>query len=129
MAQAAATVMFDDPGVCGLPSWVLGARSWVLSCPLLKRRPGLRRVALRVRLLVQLGHQAANCTNGTINWRQIYGDEAFILRQPIFWSDIVAKRKAKEVNMDELTQRAKDYAQVGLGLCLGWDGAVGADGV
>ncbi|GMH44404.1 hypothetical protein BSKO_12356 [Bryopsis sp. KO-2023] len=60
----------------------------------------------------QLGHQAANCTTGTINWRQIYGEDAFRIKPPIYWSDIVKKQKAKEVNFEELEKRARDYARM-----------------
>lgn len=59
----------------------------------------------------QLGHQAANCTNGTINWKQIYGEEAFIIRQPVYWSEIQQKKKAKEINIADLERRAKEYAK------------------
>ncbi|PNW74713.1 hypothetical protein CHLRE_12g486050v5 [Chlamydomonas reinhardtii] len=59
----------------------------------------------------QLGHQAANCPNGTINWRQIYGDDAFIMRQPIFYSDIAARLKYKEEGMRDLEARAREYAK------------------
>ncbi|KXZ56051.1 hypothetical protein GPECTOR_2g1603 [Gonium pectorale] len=70
----------------------------------------------------QLGHQAANCPNGTINWRQIYGDEAFILRQPIYYSDIVQRQKYKEDNMKDLEERAQAYAKAKAAeLGLSWD--------
>lgn len=59
----------------------------------------------------QLGHQAVNCTNGTINWRQIYGDEAFILREPIYWSEIVDRRKAKEIDLQDLEKKAREHAR------------------
>ncbi|GLC43732.1 hypothetical protein PLESTB_000902500 [Pleodorina starrii] len=59
----------------------------------------------------QLGHQAANCPNGTINWRQIYGDEAFILRQPIYYSDIQERIQLKEDGMKDLEARAQAYAK------------------
>ncbi|GLI58977.1 hypothetical protein VaNZ11_000797 [Volvox africanus] len=59
----------------------------------------------------QLGHQAANCPNGTINWRQIYGDEAFIMRQPIFYSDIQERIKFKEDGMMDLEARAQAFAR------------------
>ena len=48
-------------------------------------------------LLSQLGHQASVCTNGTINWKQIYGDDAFRLKQPIYESDYQKLREAKKV--------------------------------
>ncbi len=61
---------------------------------------------------LQLGHQAANCPNGTINWRQIYGDDAFILRQPVYYSDIAAREAVKEAGMKDLEARAQAYAKV-----------------
>lgn len=60
---------------------------------------------------MQLGHQAVNCTNGTINWRQIYGDDAFRLKQPIYASDYDRMKKAKEINFEDLTRRATEYAK------------------
>lgn len=62
--------------------------------------------------VVQLGHQAANCTNGTINWRQIYGDEAFRLKDPIYPSDIYRSMKEKEVDIAALQKRAQEWAKV-----------------
>jgi hypothetical protein len=59
-----------------------------------------------------LGHQAANCTNGTINWRQIYGDEAFRLKEPIYPSDIYRMTKEKEVDFTDLEKRAQEWAKV-----------------
>ncbi|CAD7700567.1 unnamed protein product [Ostreobium quekettii] len=60
----------------------------------------------------QLGHQAVNCTNGTINWRQIYGDEAFTIKPPVFWSEMADKQKKKEVDVKELARRAREYARM-----------------
>ena len=87
-------------------------------------------------LLSQLGHQAANCTNGTINWKQIYGEEAFRLKAPLYESDFDRLRKVKQVDFDDLAKRATEYAKVscccdraqcrtplctgGLPLCEGW---------
>jgi hypothetical protein len=62
---------------------------------------------------VQLGHQAVNCTNGTINWKQIYGDEAFRLKKPIYESDYQALKKSKQVDLVDLEKRARQYAKVG----------------
>jgi len=61
----------------------------------------------------QLGHQAANCTNGTINWKQIYGEEAFRLKAPLYESDFERLRKVKRVDFDDLSKRAREYAKVG----------------
>ena len=64
-------------------------------------------------LVLQLGHQAANCTNGTINWKQIYGEEAFRLKAPLYESDFERLRKVKQVDFDDLAKRAREYAKVG----------------
>lgn len=53
------------------------------------------------------------CPNGTVNWKQIYGEETFIIRRPIFESELRERRKVKEVNIKDLEQRAKRYAKVG----------------
>ena len=60
----------------------------------------------------QLGHQAAQCTVGTINWRAIYGDDEFVLRPPIYHSDIAKRQAYKDAGMKDLEQRAADYAKV-----------------
>lgn len=60
----------------------------------------------------QLGHQAANCTNGTINWRQIYGDDAFVLKDPLYWSDIKKHLDKKKVDVDDLKKRAEEFAKM-----------------
>lgn len=60
----------------------------------------------------QLGHQAVNCTTGTINWKQIYGEDAFILKQPIYYSTILEKKKSRRVNISDLEKRAKEYAKM-----------------
>ena len=64
------------------------------------------------RVALQLGHQAANCTNGTINWKQIYGEEAFRLKAPLYESDFERLRKVKQVDFDDLAKRATEYAKV-----------------
>jgi hypothetical protein len=61
---------------------------------------------------LQLGHRAADCGVGTINWRQMYGDNAFRMQQTVFQSDIDAAKKAKEINYKELEMRAREYAEV-----------------
>jgi hypothetical protein len=60
----------------------------------------------------QLGHQAVNCTNGTINWRQIYGDEAFKLKPAIFPSDVDRAKKEKQVDIDALEKQAREFVRV-----------------
>lgn len=63
----------------------------------------------------QLGHQAVNCSNGTINWKQIYGEEAFRLKQPIYASEYDQMAKAKQINYEDLTKRAMEYAKLKAG--------------
>ena len=67
-------------------------------------------------LPLQLGHQAVNCTNGTINWRQIYGDDAFTIKPPVYWSEYAKKMKKKDVDIKELEKRAREYARVRAGV-------------
>ncbi len=63
-------------------------------------------------MLLQLGHQAAQCTNGTINWRQLYGDESFRLKQPLYESDLLKMHKGKAVDLGRLEAQARQYAAV-----------------
>lgn len=65
----------------------------------------------------QLGHQAAACNIGTINWKRIFGEEAFKLRGPLYFSDIDKKLAKKRIDHDELEKRAIEYAKVGGALC------------
>ena len=44
--------------------------------------------------------------------RAIYGDAAFVLRQPKYWSEELKKRKAKQVDLKDLEARAVKYAKV-----------------
>jgi len=60
----------------------------------------------------QLGHRASECTSGTVNWRQIYGDNAFILRPPVYWSEELAAKKAKQPDAGLLERQAKEYSKV-----------------
>ncbi|PSC73831.1 E3 ubiquitin-ligase Su(dx) [Micractinium conductrix] len=60
----------------------------------------------------QVGHQAANCTTGTVNWRALYGEHAFVMKPARFWSDEQKAKEAKLVNAEELEQRARDYAKM-----------------
>ena len=63
---------------------------------------------------LQLGHQAINCTNGTINWKQIYGEESFKLKAPIYPSDYDAIKKAKMVDVDKFAKLAQEWRTVHL---------------
>lgn len=55
---------------------------------------------------------AALCPNGTVNWKQIYGEEAFLLRQPIYESSLREKRRAKQFNLEDIEKKAREFAQV-----------------
>lgn len=66
----------------------------------------------------QVGHQAAQCTNGTINWKGIYGDDAFVLKEPLYHSDYSRIAKEKQVDLTALEARAQQYAKVHVGCCM-----------
>jgi hypothetical protein len=61
--------------------------------------------------LLQMGHQAAQCKTGTIPWREVFGDEAFVVRKPVFWTEVLAKREAKRIDHERLTQDAIAFAR------------------
>ena len=75
------------------------------------------RGSLRFCFTLQLGHQAAQCNIGTINWKRIFGEQAFKLRGPLYFSEIDRKLARKNVNHEELEKRAIEYAKVRSG-CL-----------
>lgn len=60
----------------------------------------------------QVGHQAVECPNGTVNWKQIYGEEAFILRAPVYESQLREKRKLRTVDEEGLREKAEAFAKV-----------------
>jgi hypothetical protein len=66
----------------------------------------------------QVGHQAVECPNGTVNWKQIYGEEAFILRPPIYESQLRERRQLRTVDEADLRQKAEAFAKVGW-VCVG----------
>ena len=59
-----------------------------------------------------MGHQAANCTNGTVNWRRLYGDDAFRLKPPVYTSDEDRAKKSREVDFKALEEKAKEWEKV-----------------
>lgn len=61
---------------------------------------------------LQLGHQAAECPNGTVNWKGVYGEDAFVLRPPVYESQLRERRQYKTVDADKLAARAQEYAKV-----------------
>lgn len=65
---------------------------------------------------LQVGHQAAQCTNGTINWKGIYGEDAFVLKEPLYHSDYSRIAKEKQVDLTALEAQARQYAKV----CYAW---------
>mmetsp|Transcript_16635 Transcript_16635/g.22930 ORF Transcript_16635/g.22930 Transcript_16635/m.22930 type:complete len:178 (+) Transcript_16635:78-611(+) len=54
----------------------------------------------------QEGHQAANCQNGTVNWREKFGDAAFILKEDRRWEP------PKVLDFTQMVAAARSYAQV-----------------
>ncbi|KAL4859448.1 hypothetical protein ACK3TF_000549 [Chlorella vulgaris] len=60
----------------------------------------------------QLGHQAAQCTVGTVNWRAMYGENAFHMQPTVFQSDLDAAKKQKQIDFADLEARARDYAKM-----------------
>lgn len=60
---------------------------------------------------VQLGHQAANCSTGTVNWKNMYGAKAFLIQPTIFQSDLEDIRNRKRVNMKGLEADVEQYAK------------------
>ncbi|KAG1680417.1 hypothetical protein FOA52_015508 [Chlamydomonas sp. UWO 241] len=59
----------------------------------------------------QIGHQAAQCTSGTVNWRQIYGESTFKLKPPQYWSEELARIQAKHLDAADLEKQAKEFAK------------------
>lgn len=53
----------------------------------------------------QEGHQAANCANGTVQWREKFGDDAFILREERVHCE------EPEPDYEAMTVKARAYAQ------------------
>lgn len=47
-----------------------------------------------------------------MNWRQIYGDDEFQVKAPVYWSDILRRQQRRQVDLEELKQRAMEYAKV-----------------
>lgn len=63
-------------------------------------------------IVLQVGHQAVECPNGTVNWKAIYGEDAFMLRPPIYESQLRERRKLKQVDEADLVKRAEQFAKV-----------------
>jgi hypothetical protein len=53
---------------------------------------------------------AAECPNGSVPWKQIYGEDEFILKPPLFESQIRAAKQARRVDAAQLERAAKDYS-------------------
>ena len=64
---------------------------------------------------MQMGHQAANCTVGTVDWKRMYGEGVFHMQQAVFQSDIDRMKRAKQIDFAALEKAAHDYAKVGGG--------------
>lgn len=59
----------------------------------------------------QLGHQAAQCSIGTVNWRTVYGAKALLQEPTVFPSQIYAYLKTKTVNVEEVGRDARLWAE------------------
>lgn len=59
----------------------------------------------------QLGHQAANCSTGTVNWKNMYGAKAFLIQPTIFQSDLEDIRNRKRVSMKGLEADVEQYVK------------------
>lgn len=64
---------------------------------------------------LQVGHQAVECPNGTVNWKGIYGENAFVLRPPVYESDLRERRRLRTCDEDAVRKAAEQYAKVGAG--------------
>jgi hypothetical protein len=61
---------------------------------------------------LQLGHQAVECPNGTVNWKGIYGEDAFVLRPPVYESQLRERRRLRTCDEDAVRKAAEQYAKV-----------------
>lgn len=59
----------------------------------------------------QLGHQAATCSTGTVNWKTIYGPRAFLRQPTVFPSDLDRALEKKRVNIKALEEDLDRYVQ------------------
>lgn len=59
----------------------------------------------------QVGHQAVECPNGTVNWKGIYGENAFVLRPPVYESDLRERRRLRTCDEDAVRKAAEQYAK------------------
>lgn len=59
----------------------------------------------------QLGHQAATCSTGTVNWKNIYGPRAFLRQPTVFPSDVDRAMEKKRVNIKALEEDLDRYLQ------------------
>jgi hypothetical protein len=74
-------------------------------------------------LHLQVGHQAVECPNGTVNWKGIYGEDAFVLRPPVYESQLRERRRLRTCDEDAVRKAAEQYAKVRRGFA---DGACSA---
>jgi hypothetical protein len=63
-------------------------------------------------LHLQVGHQAVECPNGTVNWKGIYGEDAFVLRPPVYESQLRERRRLRTCDEDAVRKAAEQYAKV-----------------
>ena len=52
------------------------------------------------------------CPNGTVQWKAIYGEDEFVIKAPVFESDLRARRALKTVDAAALAKSAREFAEV-----------------
>ena len=53
------------------------------------------------------------CPNGnSVNWKGVYGEDEFVIKPPVFESQLRSRRAMKRVDAPDLTQRAREFAEV-----------------
>lgn len=60
---------------------------------------------------MQLGHQAAQCSVGTVNWRNVYGTKALLQEPTVFPSQIYEYFKGRNIDFEALEKSAREWAE------------------
>ena len=60
----------------------------------------------------KFGAPATQNANGTINWRALYGEEAFRLNPPLYESELQKIRASAGPDLKSIEQQAKEFAEV-----------------
>jgi hypothetical protein len=57
----------------------------------------------------QLGHQAATCSTGTVDWKTIYSPSSFLRKPSVFPSDLERIMSVKKVNLKALERDVEAF--------------------